>query len=87
MPLAQDHPETLPAIAEGAIMRLLCGEQCFEAYRAILWAGARLLREPQLIETAKAELDERRGADFTYEAMVGDRAPPLDYRKSAKGGD
>ncbi|MEH6664052.1 MAG: amidohydrolase [Brevundimonas sp.] len=57
------------------------------AAKTIALAGARLLREPQLIETAKAELDERRGADFTYEAMVGDRAPPLDYRKSAKGGD
>ena len=40
MPLAQDHPDVLPAIAEGAIMRLLCGEQCFAAYRAVLWAGA-----------------------------------------------
>ena len=48
-------------------------------------AGARLLREPALIEAATAELIERRGADFTYEAMVGDRAPPLDYRKSSKG--
>ena len=57
------------------------------AAKTIALAGARLLREPQLIETAKAELDERRGADFTYEAMVGDRAPPLDYRKSAKSGD
>ena len=27
-------------IAEGAIMRLICGEQCFEAYRACLWAHA-----------------------------------------------
>jgi len=57
------------------------------AAKTIALAGARLLREPQLIEAAKAELNERRGADFTYEAMVGDRAPPLDYRKSAKSGD
>ena len=55
------------------------------AAKTLALAGARLLREPALIETAKGELLERRGADFTYEAMVGDRAPPLDYRKSSKG--
>jgi aminobenzoyl-glutamate utilization protein B len=55
------------------------------AAKTLALAGARLLREPALIETAKAELVERRGADFTYTAMVGDRAPPLDYRKSSKG--
>lgn len=55
------------------------------AAKTLALAGARLLREPALIESAKAELLERRGADFTYEAMVGDRAPPLDYRKSSKG--
>lgn len=55
------------------------------AAKTLALAGARLLREPALIDSAKAELQERRGADFTYEAMVGDRAPPLDYRKSSKG--
>ena len=25
-------------IAEGALMRLVCGQRCFEAYRAVLWA-------------------------------------------------
>ena len=55
------------------------------AAKTLALAGARLLREPALIEAATAELIERRGADFTYEAMVGDRAPPLDYRKSSKG--
>jgi aminobenzoyl-glutamate utilization protein B len=55
------------------------------AAKTLALAGARLLREPALIEAATAELIQRRGADFTYEAMVGDRAPPLDYRKSSKG--
>lgn len=54
------------------------------AAKTLALAGARLLKEPQLIETAKAELNDRRGADFEYQAMVGDRAPPLDYRKSSK---
>ena len=30
-------------LASGALMRLICGEQCFEAYRAHLWAGAQTM--------------------------------------------
>jgi hypothetical protein len=26
-------------------------------------------------------LEQRRGADFKYEALLGDRAPALDYRE------
>jgi len=36
---------------------------------------------PKLIADAKAELNARRGDGFQYKAMVGDRKPPLDYRK------
>ncbi|TFV94673.1 amidohydrolase [Algoriphagus kandeliae] len=36
---------------------------------------------PKLAEEAKAELDRRRGANFNYESLVGDREAPLDYRK------
>lgn len=43
-PLVSETPDCAPLIAEGALMRLLCGEQCFEAYRAHLWAQA----EPML---------------------------------------
>ena len=32
-PLAQDVPDCIPFIAEGALMRLLCGQRCFDAYR------------------------------------------------------
>jgi Iron-containing redox enzyme len=37
-PLVAENPACARFIAEGAIMRLLCGEQCFETYRAHLWA-------------------------------------------------
>jgi hypothetical protein len=37
-PLVRETPECAPFLAEGAIMRLICGEQCFETYRAHLWA-------------------------------------------------
>ncbi len=41
VPLVTETPECARFIAEGAIMRLICGEQCFEAYRASLWAHER----------------------------------------------
>jgi len=39
-----------------------------------------LIDDPALIEQARDELEQRRGADFEYEALLGDREPPLDYR-------
>ena len=39
-PLVEADPACARHIAEGAVMRLICGEQCFEAYRAHLWAHA-----------------------------------------------
>jgi len=40
VPLVEETPECARHIAEGALIRLICGEQCFEAYRAHLWAHA-----------------------------------------------
>lgn len=37
-PLVEEDPGRARYIAEGALMRLVCGEQCFEAYRGYLWA-------------------------------------------------
>jgi hypothetical protein len=42
-PLVTESPECARYIAEGALMRLICGEQCFETYRAHLWAHAHAL--------------------------------------------
>lgn len=39
-----------------------------------------LFTQPELIAKAKAEFVKRRGADFKYESMLGDRKPPLDFR-------
>lgn len=42
-PLVEADPSCAKFLAEGAVMRLLCGERCFDAYRAHLWgrqAGA-----------------------------------------------
>lgn len=40
-----------------------------------------LLQAPKILQAAKAELIRQAGEDFTYEALLGDREPPLDYRK------
>ncbi len=39
-----------------------------------------LIENPQVIDAARSELESRRGAGFEYEALLGDREPPLDYR-------
>jgi aminobenzoyl-glutamate utilization protein B len=39
-----------------------------------------LFSNPKLIEEAKQEFDKRRGTDFKYESLLGNRAPALDYR-------
>jgi aminobenzoyl-glutamate utilization protein B len=40
-----------------------------------------LFKTPALIEKATAEWKQKRGGDFKYEALLGDRKPALDYRK------
>lgn len=40
VPLVEENPACARFIAEGAVMRLMCGEQCFEAYRSHLWCQA-----------------------------------------------
>jgi len=40
-----------------------------------------LLRRPDLVAAANAEFNERRGANFAYVPLLGDRDPPLDYRR------
>ncbi|MGA0605385.1 amidohydrolase [Phenylobacterium sp. VNQ135] len=53
------------------------------AAKSMALTGAALLRDPATIAQAKSELDQKRGPNFQYKAMVGDRPPPLDYRKKA----
>ena len=40
-----------------------------------------IFKDPSVTKIAKEELMRRRGEGFVYEALVGDRKPPLDYRK------
>ena len=50
------------------------------AARVLAMTATDLYSNPALIERARKELEERRGADFEYSALLGDREPPLDYR-------
>ena len=38
-PIVAETPHAAPFIAEGALMRLQCGADCFDAYRRHLWGG------------------------------------------------
>ena len=40
-----------------------------------------IISNPSIIEEAKTEHVERIGKDFIYKPLLGDRKPPLDYRK------
>jgi aminobenzoyl-glutamate utilization protein B len=50
------------------------------AARLLARTAQDLYQDPALVKAAKDELLERRGADFKYQALLGDRLPPLDYR-------
>ena len=39
-----------------------------------------LFSNPQLIEAGKQEFEQRRGEQFVYKSLLGDRDPPLEYR-------
>ncbi|HSF16274.1 MAG TPA: amidohydrolase [Vicinamibacteria bacterium] len=42
-----------------------------------------LFEDPEIVAEAKREWQRRVGPDFVYQSLVGDRPPPLDYRKPA----
>lgn len=51
------------------------------AAKAMALMAAELFTNEELRAEAKAEFDQSRGPDFQYRSLLGDRAPPLDYRK------
>ena len=51
------------------------------ASRLLAITAADLYREPALLAAARAELGRRRGPNFHYVALLGEREPPLDYRR------
>ncbi|HEU4516913.1 MAG TPA: amidohydrolase [Steroidobacteraceae bacterium] len=57
------------------------------ASQTLALTGRELFTSPDILAKAKAEFAERRGPDFQYRALLGDRAPALDYRKGVPGGN
>jgi aminobenzoyl-glutamate utilization protein B len=52
------------------------------AAKTIASTAIDIYKDKSLIVAAKDELKERVGKDFKYKALLGDRLPPLDYRKN-----
>lgn len=50
------------------------------AAKTIALTAVDLFTTPTILSTAKEELFRRRGRDFVYKPLTGDREPPLDYR-------
>ena len=51
------------------------------AAKVLALTAAQLYSDPKLVAAARRELEQRRGPDFRYVSFVGERAPPLDYRR------
>ena len=51
------------------------------ASKTLAMSAMDFFSDPALLEAAREELNNQRGADFIYESLLGDRKPPLDYRK------
>lgn len=54
------------------------------AAKVFALSAIELYTHPQLVERAKAEFEQRRGSNFKYEPLLGDRKPALDYRIKQK---
>jgi aminobenzoyl-glutamate utilization protein B len=51
------------------------------AAKTLALTAAEIFTHPEIVAAAAAEQAKRVGPDFVYRPLVGDRAPPLDYRK------
>ena len=51
------------------------------AAKTLALTAVDLFVNPSYLEQVRKEFEERRGPDFKYRPLVGDRKPPLDYRK------
>lgn len=51
------------------------------AAKTLTLAAIELYTNPELRAEAKAAFDKARGPDYQYKSLLGDRDPPLDYRK------
>jgi len=57
------------------------------AAKTLAMTAVDIFTRPELVAAARAEHLERVGPDFEYVSLVGDRDPPLDYRKAPTGNE
>jgi aminobenzoyl-glutamate utilization protein B len=68
------------AIAAGGTTIGIKGMQL--AAKGLALTAADFYENPELVRQARAAFDEQRGEGFVYTPLIGDREPPLDYRKT-----
>jgi aminobenzoyl-glutamate utilization protein B len=51
------------------------------AAKSMALTAITLMEDPDLVEAARVEWLQQRGQDFDYQPLLGDRPPPLDYRR------
>jgi len=66
------------AIAAGGMS--IGGKGMMVAAKTLALTMLELFQNAELVAAAKVEMEERRGDEFVYKALLGDRQPPLDYR-------
>ena len=67
------------AVASGGTSIGLKGAEL--AAKTLAKSAIEIYSNPSIIDEAKAELNERVGNNFEYKPLLGDRKPPLEYRK------
>jgi len=72
-------PHSWQAIAAGGTSIGIKGLQL--AAKALALTAADLYENPELLRQARAAFDLQRGEGFVYTPLIGDREPPLDYRR------
>lgn len=72
-------PHSWQAVAAGGMTIGLKGME--NAAKVLALTATDLYADPKTLRAARAEFEKRRGTDFKYVPLVGERAPPLDYRR------
>ena len=52
------------------------------AAKALAATALEIYENPRIVDQAKKELQNNVGPDFKYQALLGDRKPPLNYRNN-----
>lgn len=71
-------PHSWQAIAAGGMS--IGGKGMLVAAKTLALTMVELFQDPGLVTAARQEMEQRRGENFVYKALLGDRQPPLDYR-------